>query len=71
MESNELRKYLLSGKKTERVIFAVTPETKEALEAIASDLCITVSALLTSLVVDEAQKHSELVIAGTRDRNDN
>ena len=60
MESNELRKHLLSGKKTERVIFAVTPETKEALEAMASDLCITVSALLTSLVVDEAQKHAPL-----------
>ena len=64
MESNELRKYLLSGKKTERVIFAVTPETKEALEVIASDLCITVSALLTSLVVDEAQKHAEIIRKG-------
>jgi hypothetical protein len=53
MEEKELRQQLLSGHKTERIIFAATPETKAALEVVAKDRCMSVSALLTSLAVDE------------------
>ena len=53
MEEKELRQQLLGGRKTERIIFAATPETKAALEAVAKDRCMSVSALLTSLAVDE------------------
>lgn len=60
MDDQELRKHVLSSKKTERVIFAATPEMKEALETIASEKCTTVSALLTSLAVDEILANKEL-----------
>ena len=61
MNDHELRKHLLGSKKTERIIFAATPETKAALEAIARDKCVSVSALITGLVVDEALRNPELV----------
>lgn len=60
MGDQELRKYVLGAKKTERVIFAATPEMKEALEIIAAEKCTTVSALLTSLAVDEVLANKEL-----------
>lgn len=60
MEEKQLRQRLLRSKKTERVIFAVTPETKTALEILAKDQCVSVSALITSLIVDDAIKHKDL-----------
>ena len=64
MDDHELRKHLLGSKKTERIIFAATPETKAALETMARERCISVSALITSLVVDEAIRDSEVVEQG-------
>ena len=61
MDTRELRKHLLGGKKTERIIFAATPETKAALEAIARDRCVSVSALITSLIIDEALRNTDVV----------
>lgn len=49
MTENGLRKTLLNGKKNDRIIFAVTPELKAAISALAKERCTTVSALLTSL----------------------
>lgn len=45
MDEKSLKQKLLNGKKTERVIFAVTPEMKEALAAVAKDRCIAFPAL--------------------------
>ncbi|MBQ9006710.1 MAG: hypothetical protein IJ092_10120 [Atopobiaceae bacterium] len=64
MDDRELRKYLLGGKKTERVIFAATPETKTALEVMAREQCVSVSALITRLVVDEAIRNSDVIEEG-------
>ena len=61
MNDHELRKHLLGSKKTERIIFAATPETKAALEALARDRVTTVSALITSLVIDEAIRNADVV----------
>lgn len=61
MDNHELKKYLLSSNKTERIIFAATPETKAALETMAKDRCMSVSALITGLVVDEALRHPDLI----------
>ena len=61
MDDHELRKHLLGSKKTERIIFAATPETKVALEAMAKEKCVSVSALITGLVVDEAIRNADLV----------
>jgi hypothetical protein len=61
MDEQELRKHVLGAKKTERIIFAATPEMKEALEAIAQEKCVSLSALLTSLAVDEVLANKELL----------
>ena len=60
MNANELRKYVLVGKKTERLVFAVTPEMKSSLERIASDKQTSVSSLLTQLATDEVLANAEL-----------
>lgn len=61
MDEQELRKHVLGAKKTERIIFAATPEMKEALEAIAQEKCVSLSALLTSLAVEEVLDNKELL----------
>ena len=53
MDGNELRKHVLGSKKTERLVFAVTPEMKAAMERIADEKCVSVSSLLTQLATDE------------------
>lgn len=62
MDDRDLKKRLLSSKKTERIIFAATPETKTALEAMARERCISVSALITGLIIEEAIRNSDVVI---------
>lgn len=54
-----LKKSLLVGKKSERIIFAVTPELKEAVAKLAEENCTTVSAYITSLLVRDALDHRE------------
>ena len=48
----DLRKVLLNGKKSERIIFAVTPELKEAVARAAEDRCVSVSSYITTLLAD-------------------
>lgn len=61
MDEQELRKHVLGAKKTERIIFAATPEMKEALETIAQEKCVSLSALLTSLAIEEVLDNKELL----------
>lgn len=61
MDEQELRKHVLGAKKTERIIFAATPKMKEALETIAREKCMSLSALLTSLAVEEVLANKELL----------
>ncbi|MDO5049557.1 MAG: hypothetical protein Q4D87_06720 [Actinomycetaceae bacterium] len=60
MEDNELKKRMLRGKKTERVVFAASEEMKAALEIIASERCLSVSAVLTEIVLHEILKNKVL-----------
>ena len=60
MGEQERRKHVIGAKKTERIIFAVTPELKEALETIAREKCVILSALITSLAIDEVIANKEL-----------
>lgn len=60
MDENELRKHVLGAKKTERIIFAATPELKEALEMVAQEKCVSLSALLTTLATEEVLANKEL-----------
>ena len=53
MDENELKKRVLNGKKTERLVFAVSTEMKQAIETIAKEKCMSVSALLISLATKE------------------
>ncbi|MDD5806848.1 MAG: hypothetical protein PUD02_05915 [Eggerthellales bacterium] len=61
MSDNELRKRLLQAKKTERIIFAATPELKQALEVVAQERCVSVSALITQAVLNELSKNRDLL----------
>ncbi len=61
MDENKLRKHLLKNNKTERIIFAATPEMKSALETLAEERCVSVSALLTDLAVAELIANHELI----------
>ena len=60
MDENELRKYVLVGKKTERLVFAVTPEMKSEMERIAEEKGTSVSAMLTQLATDEVLANKEM-----------
>lgn len=60
MSEQELRKHILGAKKTERIIFAATPELKGALEAIVQEKCVSLSTLITSLAADEIIENKEL-----------
>lgn len=60
MDENELRKHVLVGKKTERLVFAVTPEMKAAMERIAEEKGTSVSAMLTQLATDEVLANKEM-----------
>lgn len=58
-DEQTLRKALLVGKKSDRIIFAVTPEMKEAVARLAVENCTTVSGYITSLIVCDAIEHKE------------
>ena len=60
MNESELRKLILVGKKTERLVFAVSPEMKAAMELIAEKKCTSVSAMLTQLATDEVLANRSL-----------
>lgn len=56
---NNKRQELLNGKKTERIIFAATPALKQEVARMAERDCITVSALITRLLADEALRRAK------------
>ena len=60
MNESELRKQILVGKKTERLVFAVSPEIKAAMELIAEKKSTSVSAMLTQLATDEVLANRSL-----------
>ena len=60
MNESELRKQILVGKKTERLVFAVSPEMKAAMELIAEKKSTSVSAMLTQLATDEVLANNSL-----------
>lgn len=60
MDENELRKHVLVGKKTERLVFAVAPEMKAAMERIADEKGTSISSMLTQLATDEILANKEL-----------
>ena len=59
MDELELKKTLLNGKKEERIIFAVTPELKDAVIKLAEERCTNVSALIVSLLVDQVVENRQ------------
>lgn len=60
MDENELRKHVLVGKKTERLVFAVTSEMKAAMDRIAKEKSTSVSAMLTQLATDEVLANKDM-----------
>ena len=64
MNESDLRKQILVGKKTERLVFAVSPEMKAAMELIAEKKSTSVSAMLTQLATDEVLANKSLFEEG-------
>lgn len=60
MDESELRKQVLGGKKTDRLVFAVTPEMKAAMEKVAEEECTSVSAILTALATEKVLEYRTL-----------
>ena len=56
-----IRMAMLNGGKTERIIFAVTPELKETVTALARRRGQSVSAYISSLIVDDVVKNREVL----------
>ena len=54
MDETELKQTLLNGKKTERIIFAVTPDLKKAVTAMAKQNCVSASAFIAAMLAEEA-----------------
>lgn len=69
VDEQTLRKTLLVGKKSDRIIFAVTPEMKEAVARLAVENCTTVSGYITSLIVCDAIEHKESLFASQMPRD--
>ena len=65
-----LNKTLLVGKKSDRIIFAVTPEMKEAVSRLAEENCTTVSGYITSLIVDDALENKETLLSSLATKHD-
>lgn len=59
MEELELKQELLNGRKTERIIFAVTPALKKEVARMAERDCVTASALITRLLAEEAIRRAK------------
>ena len=59
MEGLELKQELLNGRKTERIIFAVTPALKKEVVRMAKRDCVTASALITRLLAEEAIRRAK------------
>lgn len=60
MDESQLRKMVLGGKKTERIVFAASEEMKTALETITEEKCVSLSALMTSLAAKEILANKDL-----------
>lgn len=60
-DDSTLRKAILSGKKSERIIFAVTPEMKRAIGVIAEERCQSVSAYITDILAKDILANEDVV----------
>lgn len=56
MDETELKQTLLNGKKTERIIFAVTPDLKKMVADMAKQDCVSASAFIASMLAEEAAR---------------
>ena len=61
-DSNALRKAILNGKKSERIIFAVTPEMKGAIGKVAEEKCQSVSAYITDVLAKDILDNKDVVV---------
>ena len=58
MDEIGLKQELLNGKKTDRIIFAVTPSLKQAVAEMAKQDCVSTSAFIAALLAEEAVRRA-------------
>jgi len=61
VDEHDLRHAMLMGNKSERIIFATTPVLKEAVQFMSRERCMTISAYLTALIVEDAMRNREVL----------
>ncbi|MBM6867297.1 hypothetical protein [Collinsella tanakaei] len=64
-DNRSLRMALLNGRKSERIIFAASPELKHAATAMAEERCMSLSAYISALIADDVVR----LQAGKHDSN--
>lgn len=52
-DDRSLRMALLNGRKSERIIFAASPELKRAATNMAEERCMSLSAYISALIADD------------------
>lgn len=58
MDEIELKQELLNGKKTDRIIFAATPDLKRAVTEMAKRDCVSASAFISALLTEEVVRRA-------------
>lgn len=64
LDEHDLREAMLMGNKSERIIFAATPALKGVAQFLSRERCMTVSAYITSLIVEDALRNREVLPDG-------
>ncbi len=64
VDEQDLRKAMLNGGKSERIIFAVTPQLKEAAQLMSTERCMSMSAYISSLIVEDVLNKKEVLPDG-------
>ena len=60
-DDNSFRKTILNGKKSERIIFAVTPEMKDAIGKMAEENCQSMSAYITDVLAKDILANKDVM----------
>ena len=58
MDNKWQKQDYLNGKKTERIIFAVTSKLKETVAKMSEEHCVSMSSLISSLLAEEVVRRA-------------
>ena len=68
-DNRSLRMALLNGRKSERIIFAASPELKHAATTMAEERCMSLSAYISALIADDVVRFQSDQIDSTHEQD--